>query len=218
MIQIQALPYNPFQCNCYVVWDTDTLEAVVIDPSCAERREFEHFDAFIAQRGLQVKAVYNTHLHFDHCLGLAHMKEVYDLGYAADKAGLLFLDTAAQQAAAYGVQVAAIAPPDTFIEEGDSFMVGAAKFEMLSAPGHADGSLCFVCKEENIAITGDVLFRESIGRTDLPTGDLDLLLENIHKKLFTLDGGCKVYPGHGPATTIAHEQTHNPFLRFGEVL
>ncbi len=217
MLELRAFAYNPFQCNCYVLWDTDTLDTIVIDPSFSEEREFSHFDAFIAQRDLKIKAVYNTHLHFDHCLGIAHMQKTYGLEYAADMAGLLFIESAPKQAATYGMKIDAIAPPTIALKERDTFAVGSYTFEVLSAPGHADGSLCFVCHSEKIVITGDVLFRESIGRTDLLTGDLDLLLKNIQEKLFTLPGDYKVYPGHGPATSIAYEQTNNPFLRFGEV-
>ncbi len=139
MLEIKNLAYNPFQCNCYVLWDTDTLDAIVIDPSFSEEREFSHFDAFIAQHNLKIKAVYNTHLHFDHCLGIAHMQKTYGLEYAADMTGLLFIDLAVKQAAAYGVKIETITPPTIAIKEGYSFTVGAYTFKVLSTPGHADG-------------------------------------------------------------------------------
>lgn len=218
MLQIQALPYNPFQCNCYLVWDTDNLEALIFDPSFSDKREHSHFDNFISNHQLKIKGVYNTHLHFDHCLGIPYLQEKYQLGYAADKAGLLFLDTISQQAASFGLQIPTIPKPTKTIKEGDSIAVGAYNFEVLSTPGHADGSLCFVCQSEKVVITGDALFRQSIGRTDLPTGDLDLLLNNLKNKLFTLPKDYKVYPGHGPSTDIGYEIAHNPFIRPGEIL
>jgi glyoxylase-like metal-dependent hydrolase (beta-lactamase superfamily II) len=124
---------------------------------------------------------------------------------------------AVQQAKYYGLEIEEVWPPKIFIDENDTIEFGNSKLSILSTPGHADGSLCFVSDEGQFVLTGDVLFRESIGRTDLPTGNLDVLLDSIHNKLFKLPGEYKVYPGHGPASTLAHEQAHNPFLHFGEV-
>lgn len=216
MIQIKSFSYNPFQCNCYIIWD-DSKEAVIIDVSFSTEQEFKELDAFIKQENLTIKGAYNTHCHFDHCFGGALLKKHYNMDYAAHKDGIPFTQNAVKQAAFYGMQIPEIVPPKIFIDENDSIVFGHSKLDILYTPGHADGSLCFVSEEGEFVVTGDVLFRESIGRTDLPTGNLDLLLESIHRKLFKLPGHYRAYPGHGPSTTLAHEQAQNPFLHFGEV-
>jgi len=216
MIQIKIFPFNPFQCNCYVLWD-DTKEAIIVDVSFSTDSEFNQLKNFIEQEGLNLKAAYNTHCHFDHCFGAAYLKEQYQLDYAAHKDGVLFTENAVRQASVYGMQISEILPPKIFLDEKDTIEFGNSKLSILNTPGHADGSLCFVSEEGEFVITGDVLFRESIGRTDLPTGNLDLLLDSIHNKLFKLPGNYVAYPGHGPSTTLMHEQAHNPFLHFGEV-
>ncbi len=216
MLKIKSFAYNPFQTNCYILSD-ESGEAIVIDPSFADSNEEAEFDAYITDNQLKLVGAYNTHLHFDHCFGVGHIKKKYDLDYAAHFAGLQFIKGAAQQAAIYGVQVKEIEAPSIEITDKDRIKFGNSELRILNTPGHANGSLCFVSDSDRFVITGDVLFRESIGRTDLPTGDLDLLMDSIHNKLFVLDGDYKVYPGHGPYTTIAQEIAGNPFLKFGEI-
>jgi len=216
MIHIKIFPFNPFQCNCYVLWD-DSKEAILVDVSFSSEQEYQVVDRLIKAEGLIIKGAYNTHCHFDHCFGAPFLKEYHGLNYAAHKDGIAFTENAARQAAVYGMKIEEILPPQQFIDEGDMIKFGNSALSILNTPGHADGSLCFVSESDKFVITGDVLFRESIGRTDLPTGDLDVLLESIHNKLFKLPGDYVVYPGHGPQSTIAHEQANNPFLHFGEV-
>ncbi len=216
MIQIKTLAFNPFQTNTYVLWD-ETKEAIVIDPSFSTNQEYQYFNDFILSENLNLKSAYNTHCHFDHCFGALFLKQDLQMNYAAHKDGIQFTENAAKQASVYGLNIDHIEAPSTFIDEGDKIRFGNSELRILNTPGHADGSLCFVSDKDKFVITGDVLFRESIGRTDLPTGNLDLLLENIHEKLFTLPGDFVVYPGHGPQSSIAHEQANNPFLHFGEV-
>ena len=216
MIQVKIFPFNPFQTNTYVLWD-DTKEAVVIDPSFSSAEEYQMFQLFLESKHLILKAAYNTHCHFDHCFGAVFLKQDLNMPYAAHRDGIQFTENAANQAAVYGMQIGQIEAPAIFIDEGDAIAFGQSKLSILNTPGHADGSLCFVSEEEAFVISGDVLFRESIGRTDLPTGDLDVLLKSIHEKLFMLPDHYVVYPGHGPQSTIGHEKVNNPFLHFGEI-
>lgn len=216
MIQIKIFPFNPFQCNCYVLWD-ETKEAIIVDPSFSSEQEYQVIARLLQSEGLTLKGVYNTHCHFDHCFGAPFLKEHHQMDYAAHKDGIQFTENAAKQAAVYGMQIAEILPPQIFIDEGEKIKFGNSELEILNTPGHANGSLCFVSHSDKFVITGDVLFRESIGRTDLPTGDLDVLLASINNKLFKLPGDFVVYPGHGPQSSIAHEEANNPFLHFGEV-
>lgn len=216
MIDIKIFPFNPFQTNTYILWD-ETKDAIVIDPSFSTDGEYAQFQQFIKSKGLVLKAAYNTHCHFDHCFGAFFLIQDLQMGYAAHKDGIQFTENAARQASVYGLNIDHIDAPSTFIDEGDIIRFGNSELSILNTPGHADGSLCFVSEKDKFVITGDVLFKESIGRTDLPTGDLDVLLASINEKLFKLPGDYVVYPGHGPQSSIAHEQANNPFLHFGEV-
>ncbi len=216
MLKIKSFAFNPFQTNTYILSD-ESGEAIVIDPSFAHPHEEQLFDEYLFSNKLKLVGAYNTHLHFDHCLGVNHIKTKYGLDYAAHPAGIQFINGASKQAAIYGLQIPGIPAPALEIGENDILKFGNSELRAIYTPGHADGSVCFVSDKERFVISGDVLFRESIGRTDLPTGNLDLLLESIHNKLFTLDGDYKVYPGHGPSTTIAEEISGNPFLKFGEI-
>lgn len=216
MIQIKTFPFNPFQCNCYVLWD-NTKEAIIVDVSFSNESEFKQLKDFLNSKGLKLKGAYNTHCHFDHCFGAGFLKEYLNMDYAAHKDGIPFTEHAVKQASVYGMQISEILSPKIFIDENDTIKFGDTTLSILNTPGHADGSLCFVSEEGEFVITGDVLFRESIGRTDLPTGNLDVLLDSIHNQLFKLPGNFIVYPGHGPSTTLEHEQANNPFLHFGEV-
>lgn len=216
MLKIKSFAFNPFQTNTYVLSD-ESGEAIVIDPAFVDKNEQEEFDNYLSINNLKLVAAFNTHLHFDHCFGAGYIKNKYGLGYAAHPSGIQFVKGAKKQAAFYGVQIPEIEAPSINITENDIIKFGNSELQILYTPGHADGSLCFVSHSDHFVISGDVLFRESIGRTDLPTGDLDLLLDSIHNKLFTLDGDYKVYPGHGPSTTIAEEISGNPFLKFGEI-
>lgn len=216
MIQVKIFPFNPFQCNAYVLWD-ESKEAIVIDPSFSNEPEFQVFDQFLKKQDLKLVGAYNTHCHFDHCFGATSLKKYYNMGYSAHKDGVMFTENAARQAAVYGLQIDKIEAPSNHIEENDTIKFGNSELQILFTPGHAAGSLCFVSEAGKFVITGDVLFRESIGRTDLPTGDLDLLLSSINNKLFKLPGDYVAYPGHGPQTTLAHEEANNPFLHFGEM-
>lgn len=216
MVHIKRFPFNPFECNCYLLWD-ESNEAILIDVSFSNEREYSQIANFLTGNNLSLRAAYNTHCHFDHCLGGNLLKKYHHLDYAAHKDGIIFTQNAARQASFYGLTIDEVIPPAIFIDENDTISFGNSNLEILHTPGHADGSLCFVCHSDKFVVTGDVLFRESIGRTDLPTGNLDVLLERIQKKLFSLPGDYDVYPGHGPKTTIAYEQANNPFLNFGEV-
>ncbi|MCK5775020.1 MAG: MBL fold metallo-hydrolase [Bacteroidales bacterium] len=216
MIQIKIFPFNPFQTNTYVLWD-ETKEAIVVDPSFSSEEEYKIFKDFLENNELKLSAAYNTHCHFDHCFGAAFLKEGFNMPYAAHKDGIQFTENAKNQAAVYGMRIPEIEAPSVFIDEGAVMEFGKSKLSILNTPGHADGSLCFVSEHDEFVITGDVLFRESIGRTDLPTGDLDVLLKSINEKLFNLPDNFVVYPGHGPQSSIGHEKVNNPFLHFGEV-
>lgn len=212
MTQVVQLTFNPFQENTYLLYD-DTKQAVVIDPGCLESSEKQAFVRVIEKLDLQPMRLINTHCHLDHIFGNRFIAEKYNLSLEIHSGEIPVLERAPQAAMLYGVPYPELSPaPGSFIEDGDIIEFGNTKLEAILTPGHSPASLSFFCKESNFLIAGDVLFYGSIGRTDLPGGDYDTLLESIVTRLLPLGDDVKVYPGHGQATTIGFEKQHNPFL------
>jgi glyoxylase-like metal-dependent hydrolase (beta-lactamase superfamily II) len=213
MITIEKFVFNPFQENTYMLHD-ETKECIIIDPGCYEQSENEDFRKFIDTNELKpVKLVY-THCHVDHILGNNFIANTYNLKPEIHRAGLPFLNDVHKHGEMYGFTIEKCIPPEKFIEQGDSIHFGNSELTAVYTPGHVDGSLCFINYPQKFVIAGDVLFRDSIGRTDFPTGDFDLLMESIHNQLFTLEDDFTVYCGHGPETSIGYEKVNNPFIRF----
>jgi hydroxyacylglutathione hydrolase len=211
MVKISTFTFNSFGENTYVIYDA-SCECVIIDPGCEFPQEEEELSGFIESNGLKPVRMINTHAHIDHILGNTFVCEKYNLKPEAHMAGIKFYETARASGSVFGIKVGKVIIPADFLKEGDLVKFGNTILKVFYTPGHADGSICFVNDEDGFVITGDVLFQESIGRTDLPTGNLDRLLESIQLKLFTLPDSYVVYPGHGPTTTIGHEKRNNPFI------
>jgi hydroxyacylglutathione hydrolase len=212
MITIQKFVYNPFQENTYLLFD-ETLECIIIDPGCYDQTEKDDFAEFIQSNKLKpVKLIY-THCHVDHMLGNNYVCRTFNLKPEIHKKGLPFLVNAHQQGKVYGFDLEKSIEPEKFIEDEEIIRFGKSKLRVVYTPGHADGSICLIGDDQKFVIAGDILFLDSIGRTDLPTGDYDLLTDSIHNRLFILDDDFTVYPGHGPETTIGYEKRHNPFVR-----
>lgn len=211
MITIEKMVFNPFQVNTYFVYD-ETKECVIIDSACYEEDEQAALKNYVEKMGLKPVALVNTHCHVDHILGNKFASEAFGLPLQAHPDGVPFIEAAPQHGLTFGFNVVDPILPKVELHEGDQIKFGNSSLDVIEAPGHADGSICLYNKEAGILVTGDVLFKESIGRTDLPTGNLDTLLSNIKEKLFVLDGETKVFPGHGPESTIGHEKAKNPFI------
>ncbi len=189
-------------------------ESVIIDPGCYEQSEKDELVKYIASNNLKPVRLLYTHCHIDHILGNNFICDTYGLKPEIHKAGLPFLLNGHKQGEIYGFELQKIIEPEKYIEDGDLIRFGNSVLKVAYTPGHADGSVCFINEPGKFVITGDVLFHESIGRTDFPTGNFDLLMESIRTKLFTLEDDFTVWPGHGPETTIGHEKMNNPFIRF----
>jgi len=211
MIQIRKFVFNPFQVNTYVLSD-DTGECVIIDPGCSDGVESLELMDYIKEKGLKPVRVLLTHTHIDHVMGCNMVEELTGLGPEAHEAGIVFLDHSTSTAETYGLSLDKNPVASRHIEEGEEITFGNSFLEVLYTPGHADGSVCFLSKEDGFVIVGDVLFQMSIGRTDFPTGDYDLLRKNIFEKLFVLPDDTIVYSGHGPETSVGFEKVNNPFL------
>lgn len=210
-MQIKSFTFNPFSENTYVLYD-DTQECVVIDPGCADAQEQNQLKQFIAQQGLRVVRLLNTHCHIDHVLGNKFVADTYGVPLEIHEADLEVLRAVPTYAPAYGFPQYQEVLPEKFLKEGDEVCFGGTILQVLFTPGHAPGHVVFYHSQSQTLIGGDVLFQRSIGRTDLPGGDFQTLLSSIQTKLFTLPDEVRVYPGHGPSTTIGEEKTSNPFL------
>ena len=212
MIKIQSFTFNPFQENTYIAYD-ETKECIIIDPGCYDSNEESILKNFIEKNDLKPKMLINTHCHLDHIFGNQFVCDSYQLKPVMHRLDLPILEYAPMAASRYGLKLGSIPEPGSFIEEGDLIEFGRSKFNVIFTPGHAPGHICLINEEEKIAIVADVLFRLSIGRTDLPLGDHDTLIASIRQKLFNLDDDTVVYPGHGPNTTIGFEKQNNPFTK-----
>ena len=210
MLHIQVFVFNPFQENTYVLFD-ETKEAVIIDPGCYEGDEKKELTEFVRENDLNVTKLLNTHCHIDHVLGNAFVKETYKTELYLHRKDEPVLKAVIAYAPNYGFQQYHEATADHYLEEGDEVSFGNQKFKVLFVPGHSPGHVVFYNEKEKVVIGGDVLFKNSIGRTDLPGGNAEALINNIHQKLFTLPDDVTVYPGHGLTTTIGFEKVTNPF-------
>ncbi len=211
-MNLAIFTFNPFQENTYILYD-DTKECVIIDPGCFENAEKLELDNFISANNLKPVRLINTHCHIDHVFGNRFVSERYNIELEIHKGELPVLEAVPRVSEFYGIPFPEPSPmPGSFIEEGDIISFGDTKLETLFTPGHSPASISFYCKEAKILIAGDVLFREGIGRTDLPGGDFDTLIASIKEKFFPLGDDIKVYSGHGPETTIGWEKDNNPFL------
>ena len=207
---IQHFTFNPLQENTYVVYD-ETREAIIIDPGCYEKEEQEELRRFINWEKLSVKKLVNTHCHIDHVLGNAFIMREYNVDLYIHRTDLPTLESNLVVAPLYGFHGYEHSTTGQFLAEGDLVEFGNSKLRVLFVPGHAPGHIALVNEEENLCISGDVLFYQSIGRTDLPGGSFSVLIDSIHSKLFSLPEETRVYCGHGPATSIGFEKQFNPF-------
>jgi hydroxyacylglutathione hydrolase len=214
MIHVQSFTFNPFQENTYILYD-ETKECVIIDPGCYEKEEKEELTSFIDLNNLKVTEILNTHCHIDHVLGNKFVKELYKVKLAHHRLDEATHRSVKAYAPNYGFVMYNETIADWYIEEGDKIRFGNSVLDIVFVPGHAPGHIAFYNIEEKICISGDALFYDSIGRTDLPGGDFGILISSIHNKLFKMPDNMEVYPGHGPKTTIGREKKYNPFCAIG---
>ncbi len=210
-MKVTCITFNQFQENTYILHD-DTNECVVIDPGCYEKYEREQLKKYIQDNNLKVVRLLNTHCHIDHVLGNKFVANTYNVDLEIHPDDEQTLRSVPVYAPAYGFPMYEEQLPAKYLKEGDTVKFGNTELEVIFAPGHAPGHVVFYNRSEKILIGGDVLFNESIGRTDLPGGDFNTLIQSIKTKLFTLPDDVTVYCGHGPETSIGHEKKYNPFL------
>ena len=211
MLKIKSFTFNPYQENTYLIFD-DSKEAVVIDPGNYEAYENELISKFIDENKLQLKKIILTHCHLDHCLGNKYLNQKYgaELLIPFDERDLY--KNVENIATLFGFANYSHLDENEYLKEKDKIEFGNIKLDVLFLPGHSPGHLAFYFKNDNLCFSGDVLFYNSIGRTDLPGGDHDTLINSIKNKLFLLNPNTIIYPGHGQKTILKNEMKDNPFL------
>lgn len=204
----ETLVVGELGVNCFIMADSQTKEGVVVDPGA----EPERILAALKSSGIKVLYVLNTHGHFDHIGGNRKVTETTGAKLMINKQDEPFLTRASTSARMYGLNAEDSPAPASYLAEGDIIRFGSHEIKVIHIPGHSPGGSCFYLEKDGILISGDSLFSESIGRTDLPGGSQALLVLSIRSKLLPLPEATQVFPGHGPSTTIGHEKKHNPYL------
>lgn len=211
MIKVQKFICNPFQENSFLVYD-ETGECIMVDMGTYTVDEKKSVLYYIENNELTPVMLVNTHCHVDHILGNSFFKNKLKVKTAAHPRDEFMLEKAVEHGVIFGFEVEAPPAIDKFLEDGERLPFGNSFLEILHVPGHSPGSIALYSREDNFVISGDVLFKGSIGRTDLPGGDYDTLIRSIREKLLDLPDSTVVYCGHGPETTIGEEKIINPFL------
>ncbi|MEZ5030310.1 MAG: MBL fold metallo-hydrolase [Saprospiraceae bacterium] len=213
MSQVVSLTYSPFAENTYLVFD-DTRECLIIDPGCYTREEEKHLAHTIDLHQLKPVRLLNTHGHIDHVFGNRFVLDTWGLEAEIHEGELPVLNAVGMIAQMYGIPMRQeVPPPGRYLQDGEEIHFGKTILKSILAPGHSPAHLCFYCEADRYLIGGDVLFQGSIGRTDLPGGNHDQLLDSILKRIYTLPDETTVYSGHGPETTIGWEAKTNPFVQ-----
>lgn len=211
-MKIKLFEFNPFPVNSYLLFD-DTKHAALIDAGMWTEKEEEELVRYIEEHELTLSCLLNTHMHFDHCMDNAFIYQKYGLSTAANAKDAFFVQNLALQASQFNIKL----PRDpqeigTYVNEGDEIHFGNTTLKALHVPGHSPGSIVYYCEKEAVMFSGDVIFKGSVGRADLPGGDFYTLIKGIKEKLLPLPDKTVIYPGHGPKTTIGEEKRSNMYL------
>ena len=214
MFHYKRFVVNPVEENCYIIWDDNSHEGAVIDCGAWSKDEHRQISSFIREHGIRLKYALQTHMHFDHCLGLGQIASSYGLIPMCHPADVPVYEGAPDMVQKwFRVDISDMLPEvDPSISESYALNLGDNAIQVLHTPGHTPGGVCYYIPQARIVITGDTLFRMGIGRTDLPGGDYRQELESIENKIFTLPADTKVLPGHGPESSVGEELNANPYI------
>lgn len=212
MLHIKTFTFNPYQENTYIIYN-DEKECIIVDPGMHNYQEEGVFKSYVEQQNLKPIALINTHGHIDHVLGNSFIYETYGLMPQFHELELPLVVQVQNYAPQMGIRYEPSPIPETFLKETDQLKIGDETISLIFAPGHSPGHLCLYSKDHGFLIGGDVLFHRSIGRTDLPGGNHQQLLNSIAQNIYSLPEETVVHPGHGPSTTIGEEKQMNPFIR-----
>jgi hydroxyacylglutathione hydrolase len=206
---LETIPVGPLQCNCSILGDETSHEAIVVDPG----DDIPRILALLARHALTVKQILITHAHIDHIAGAHRLKQLTGAPILYNKNDLPLVKMMDIQATWLGIPTPTVDNPDDTLDEGKLISITGLSGNILHTPGHTEGSVCLYLPNQSLLLAGDTLFAGSVGRTDLPGGNTQKLLNSIHDRLLTLPDDVKVIPGHGPSTTIGIERHENPFLQ-----
>ena len=210
-MEVKTFHFNPIMVNTYILSD-ETGEAVIVDPGNCQTYEDEQIREYVASKNLKIKYIINTHPHVDHVSGNAWCVSEYHADLLMHEAGMSIYHKAFAYAAAFGWEVSSIPTPTRFLQEGDVVTFGKQQLKVLYTPGHCDGSICLYSADNKLIITGDLIFEQCVGRSDLPTGNEALLQQSIREKILTLDDDVTILSGHGDATTVGRERQGNAYI------
>lgn len=210
-MNIATLVFNPIQENTYILWD-DTKECVVIDAGNSQPKEDAALKNFIDSRGLKPVAAVNTHGHFDHTMGVEFLRREYGIPFHLSSKDRFLLETAQVSGSVFGVRITRMLPIDIDLEGMKTIRFGETVLEVIPTPGHTPGHVALYEPRTKNLFTGDTLFRESIGRTDLPGGDYSWIMRSILERILPLGDETTIWPGHGEKSTLGHESLYNPFV------
>ena len=213
MLTIEAFTFNPYQENTFLLIDSPTNQCIIIDPGMHNPQEQQYFKDYISSNNLVPTLLLNTHCHIDHVLGNRFISETWGLTPNFHEAEVPVLVAVENYAPQMGFRYETSPIPEKFIQDTEVIEFANHHIEAIFAPGHSPGHLCYYIAQQNVLIGGDVLFRNSIVRTDLPGGDHQTLLKSIRERIYTLPDDTEVFPGHGPSTTIGFEKQTNPFVK-----
>lgn len=212
-MQVAIFQFSLFGINTYLIFDPDTKECAIVDPGMSTLEEEKAIEDFIAEKGLTLTQIINTHLHIDHVAGIPFLREKYGAPLLAHEGDKFLGEGIDQQARMFGLNMnIGEIEVSEYIKAGDKIKIGNGELEVISVPGHSKGSVALYDPKGGYLISGDALFKGSIGRTDLPGGNYRELIDSIENELLTLPDETVVLPGHGPASTIGEEKQSNPFL------
>ncbi len=208
MLNIKSIVVGPLWVNSYIVWDSDTGEGILVDPGDEGKKLIN----IIKKNTINIRSIIITHGHFDHIKDADYVSTAIKAPVLLHRAELPFIEHVAEQSIMFGFPP--VKPPhiDSYLEEGDHINIGAFSFDVHHTPGHSPGSIILHSRSEGIAIVGDLIFYESVGRTDLPGGDYETLLMSIRNRILSLPDDTRILSGHGEETTVGHEKVYNPFI------
>lgn len=213
-MKVYKFEFSLFGINTYVVVDETTKKCAIIDPGMMDSEEDEAMSGFIERNGLTVTHIINTHLHVDHAIGDKKASELFNAPILAHKDDEFLGTRMQQQAQMFGIgERVDDVSITSYLNEGDTIKIGNGELRVIHVPGHSPGGIALYDAADGFVIAGDSLFAGSVGRTDLPGGDMPTLIDAVKRKLLTLPPSTVVYPGHGPATTISMERARNPYLK-----
>jgi len=212
-MKVSRFTFNMFGVNTYILWDSDSKEAIIIDPGMIHDSERKSIDDFIQDNSLKLTHLINTHMHIDHSFGVSYISEKYGLALEANADDQFLAERIQQQAQMFGLPLmVGDLQIGEKLKDNQSIRLGDEELIVIHVPGHSPGGIALYASEAGFVISGDSLFQRSIGRTDLPGGDYAQLINSLNEKLLTLPDATVIYPGHGPETTIDYEKKFNPYL------